>query len=182
MSNFCASVVDSWGTKVKFSFQAYLWFLILLAALALLTRNQYGLYLVPPFLATLSILHFLPGVAIAQPYAVVSGSVVGASIGTLASRFGHGPMFAALAAAIALIVLHQLRAYHPPGVALALYPALLHTPPAFPLLVVLPFTVLAVGATALLSKLSPRWPQYPLPLKQAAPSVSPNFSRQDYRE
>ncbi|MGB8478261.1 MAG: HPP family protein [Acidobacteriaceae bacterium] len=175
MKNLCASVVDSWGTKVKFSLQAYLWFLILLAALALLTRNQYGLYLVPPFLATLSILHFLPDVAIAQPYAVVSGSVVGASIGTLVSRLGHGPIFAALAAATAFIVLHQLRAYHPPGVALALYPALLHTLSTFPFLVVLPFTVLAVGATTLFSKLSPQWPQYPLPLKKDTPSVNPSF-------
>jgi len=175
VKNLCACVVDSWGTKVKFSFQAYLWFLILLAALALLTRNQYGLYLVPPFLATLSILHFLPDVAIAQPYAVISGSVVGASIGTLVSRFGHGPIFAALAAATAFIVLHPLRAYHPPGVALALYPALLHTPPTFPLSVVLPFTLLAVGSTALFSRLRPEWPQYPLPLKKAAPSVNSSF-------
>lgn len=57
MSNFFASVADSWGTKVKFSFQAYLWFLTLLAALALLTPDHYGLYLVPQFLVTLSILH-----------------------------------------------------------------------------------------------------------------------------
>lgn len=171
MRDLWASVVDSWGTKVKFSFQAYLWFLVLLASLALLTRNQYGLYLIPPFLATLSILHFLPDVAIAQPYAVVSGSVVGASIGTFAARFGHGPVFAALAAATAFIVLHQLRAYHPPGVALALYPALLHTPLTFPLLVVLPFTVLAVGSTAVFSRLSPRWPQYPLPLKKVPAPV-----------
>ncbi len=175
MRDLWASVVDSWGTKAKFSFHAYLWFLILLASLALLTRNRYGLYLIPPFLATLSILHFLPDVAIAQPYAVVAGSVVGASIGTLATRFGHGPIFAALAAATAFIVLHLLRAYHPPGVALALYPALMHTPLTFPLLVVLPFTVLAVGSTAVFSRLSPRWPQYPLPLKKVPPPVDPRL-------
>ncbi|MHB1959752.1 MAG: HPP family protein [Acidobacteriaceae bacterium] len=175
MRDLWASIVDSWGTRVKFSFHAYVWFLILLAGLAFLTRNRYGLYLVPPLLATLSILHCLPDVAIAQPYAVVLGSVVGASIGTVVARFGQGPVVAALAAATAFIVLHLLRAYHPPGVALALYPALLHTPPTFPLLVVLPFTVLAVGSTALFSRLSPQWPKYPLPLKRAVPSVGVNF-------
>jgi CBS domain-containing membrane protein len=151
-----------------------LWFLLLLATLALITRNEYGLYLVPPFLATLSILHFLPDVAIAQPYAVISGSVVGASIGTLISRFGQGPIFAAAAAAAAFVILHLLRAYHPPGVALALYPALLHTPLTFPFFIVLPFAVLAVGSTALFSKLSPQWPHYPLPLKRVPPPVNPS--------
>ena len=57
-----------------------------------------------------------------------------------------------------------LRAFHPPGVALALYPVLLHPGNWFPLLVVLPFTVIAVGSAALLSRLVDKWPQYPKPL------------------
>jgi CBS-domain-containing membrane protein len=168
-----SSVIDSWGTKVEFSLLAYLWFLIMLACMALLTRDRLGLYLVPPFFATLSILHFLPDVAIAQPYAVVAGSIVGASVGTLVTRFGHGPVIAAFGAALAFLVLHLLHAYHPPGVALALYPALLHTPRTFPFFVVLPFTILAVGSAAFFSQLSPHWPKYPLPLRKRIPRDIP---------
>ena len=83
--------------------------------------------LVPPFAATKTILLYLPDVSIAQPFAIVVGSTVGTAIGTLLSvLFGFGAATAALAALAALIVLPLLRAYHPPGVALALYPALLH--------------------------------------------------------
>jgi CBS-domain-containing membrane protein len=62
--------------------------------LAFLQFDKVGLYLVPPFGATLFILVVLPDAAIAQPYALIVGSVVGASVGTLlslfATRLGHG--------------------------------------------------------------------------------------------
>ena len=166
MRHLWSSIVGSWGTKMKFSLPVYLWFLAMLASMAFLTKDKLGLYLVPPFLATLSILHFLPDSAIAQPYAVIVGSVAGAAIGTFMTIFGYGPLFAALGAALAFVVIHALHAYHPPGVALALYPALLHTHPMFPVRVVLPFAILAVGSAAFFSRLSSKWPKYPMPLRE----------------
>lgn len=170
MQNFLGSVVHSWGTKMRFSLLAYLWFLLMLLPLTLLSRAHLGTYLVPPFLATLSILHLLPDSPIAQPYAVIVGSVGGASIGVLLTLVGYGPVVASVACAIAFALIHLLRAYHPPGVALALYPALLHTHRTFPVFVVLPFTVVAVGSAMLFSRISPRFPKYPLPLGSQAPN------------
>ncbi|MHB1794153.1 MAG: HPP family protein [Acidobacteriaceae bacterium] len=169
MASFCTSVVDSWGTKLRFSLGAYLWFLIMLAFLAVLQMKRIGLYLVAPFQATLTILHLIPDAAIAQPYAVVVGSVCGASVGTLMTVAGHSVWIAIASVAIAFVVIHLLRAYHPPGVALALYPALLHPGRWFPVTVVLPFTVTAVVSATLFSRMSRHWPKYPLPLRKRSP-------------
>jgi hypothetical protein len=66
-------------------------------------------------------------VSIAQPFAIAFGSAFGAAIGTVLSLFlGFGPGIAIVAAITALIALPLLRAYHRPGVALAMYPPLLH--------------------------------------------------------
>lgn len=92
------------------------------------------------------------------------GSVAGAAVGTLISLFAHGLAMAVLAAIVAFGVMSLIRAFHPPGIALALYPLLLKPGHWFPLLVVLPFTVIAVGSAALLSKLIDAWPPYPKPL------------------
>ena len=170
MQRHYRSMVESWGTKAKFSLPAYLWYLFIIALLALLTKIHSGAYLVPPFLATLSLIHLLPDAPISQPYAVIVGSVAGTGVGVLMTFFGYGPFFAGASAAIAFIAIHWLRAYHPPGVALALYPALLHVPRLFPFQVVLPFTLVAVGSAALFSRLSPHWPKYPLPLGKVAPA------------
>jgi CBS-domain-containing membrane protein len=76
---------------------------VLLGALTWLDLRGGGIFLVPPFATTRSILLYLPSVSIAQPFAVVFGSVVGAAIGTVLSMFlGFGPgvaMVAALTAA-----------------------------------------------------------------------------------
>jgi hypothetical protein len=69
-----------------------------------------------------------------------------------------------LAALAALIVLPLLRAYHPPGAALAMCPALLHPGLWFAVQVVLPFTLVAVISAALMSRLLRNWPQYPASL------------------
>lgn len=167
MQNCFTEVVKSWGTKVRFSIPAYVWYLLMIALLAWLTKAHLGLFLAPPFLATLSLLHLMPDAPISQPYAVVVGSVAGAAVGTL---IGYGPWLAGASAALAFVVIHLLRAYHPPGVALALYPSLLHTHRLFPLRVVLPFTLVAVGSAALFSRLGSNWPKYPLPLGNRAPA------------
>jgi CBS-domain-containing membrane protein len=83
------TIVTSWGTEPKLSLpiHSYVWAVSMFGILAFLEFNKIGLYLVPPFAATLSILLLLPDAPIAQPYALIVGSVVGASIGTLLALF-----------------------------------------------------------------------------------------------
>jgi CBS-domain-containing membrane protein len=118
----------------------------------------------PTFRGTLTILVYQPNVSIAQPIAVVCGSLLGAAIGTVLSvLLGLGPGVALLAALTAMIMLPLLRVFHPPGVALAMCPALLHCGAWFAILVVLPFTLAAVISCAVLSRLVGSWPRYPAP-------------------
>lgn len=146
-----------------------LWFAAMMAVLVLLDGAHMGvIWLVPPFAATLSILVLLPESPIAQPFTVIGGSTMGASVGTLVSLFARGPMVAALTAVILLAVLPAIRLYHPPGVALSMYPLLLRPGLLFPLEVVLPFTCVAVCSAALLSRFaSKRWPVYPVALRDS---------------
>ena len=164
MRNVCFQIVRSWGTKSRLNIAEYLWILSMFGVLAGLENNQIGLYLIPPFGATLTILIDLPQAPVAQPYALVAGSVVGASVGALVSLFSRGSFMAILAAVLAFGIINLIHAYHPPGVALAMYPLLLHPGHWFPLSVVLPFTVIAAGSAALLSRLVRKWPAYPKPL------------------
>jgi CBS-domain-containing membrane protein len=140
------------------------WMAVLLGTLAWLDRRYGGIFLVPPFAATISILLYLPQVPIAQPLAVVVGSTFGAAIGTVLSLLvGFGPSVAVSSAIVALITLHLARVYHPPGVALAMYAPLLHPALWFPVEVVLPFTLCAVISATMMSRLLPGWPRYPSP-------------------
>jgi CBS-domain-containing membrane protein len=164
LTNTLSRIVVSWGTRGTFSLPGCLWLAGMFGVLAGLEANRIGLFLVPPFGATLSILLLLPDAAIAQPYALIVGSVAGAAVGTFVSLFAQGLGMAVVAAVAAFAVLVLLRAFHPPGVALAIYPILLHPGNWFPLLVVLPFTVVAVGSAAVLSKRVSGWPKYPRPL------------------
>ena len=142
-----------------------LWMAVLLGSLNWLDFRDGGLFLIPPFAATVTILVHQPNVPIAQPIAVVFGSVFGAAIGTVFSvLLGLGPGTALLAALTAMIILPLLRVFHPPAVALAMCPALLHSGAWFAILVVLPFTLAAVISCAVLSRLVSSWPRYPAPL------------------
>jgi CBS-domain-containing membrane protein len=96
--------------------------------LAFLEFNKIGLYLVPRFGATLSILLLLPEAPVAQPYALIVGSVVGASIGTLLSLFATGLGMAI----VACLVISIMHAFHPPVVALVMFPLLVHPGNWFP--------------------------------------------------
>lgn len=164
MRNVCFQIVGTWGTKSGLNIAEYLWVVSMFGVLAGLEDIRIGLFLIPPFGATLSVLIDLPEAPVAQPYAVVAGSVVGASVGTLLSLFSHGSLMAIFAAVLAFGIINLIHAYHPPGVALAMYPLLLHLGHWFPLSVVLPFTVIAAGSAALLSRLVRKWPAYPKPL------------------
>lgn len=132
--------------------------------LAALEANRVGLFLVLPFAATLTILYLLPDAQIAQPYALIAGSVLGAFVGTVVGWLARGLAAAVVAMVAAFAVISLLHAYHPPGVALAIYPILLHLGTWFPVSVVLPFTAVAVGSAAVLSKCVHTWPAYPKPL------------------
>jgi CBS-domain-containing membrane protein len=109
------------------AFAGFVWTAALLGALAWLNRRNGGIFLVPPFAATLTILVYLPNASVARPIVVVAGSVLGAAIGTGFSLFlGVGAGVAALAAIATMVLLPWFRVFHPPGVALAMCPALLH--------------------------------------------------------
>ena len=165
MCNACFRVVRSWGTKSRLNIAEYFWIISMFGLLACLEDIRIGLFLIPPFGATLTVLLVLPEAPVAQPYALIAGSVVGASVGTLLSLFSHGSLMAIVAAVLAFGVINLIHAYHPPGVALAMFPLLLHTGHWFPLVVVLPFTMIAAGSAALLSRLVGEWPTYPKPLR-----------------
>lgn len=158
--------VRCWGTEHRPTIPCAIWMALLLGGLVWLDHRHGGIFLVPPFAATMTILLYLPEVSIAQPFSVVFGSTIGAVIGTILSMLlGFGPGPAMAAALVTLIILPLLRAYHPPGVALAMYPSLLHPGLWFALQVVLPFTLVAVISTALMSRLLRGWPPYPRTLK-----------------
>lgn len=166
MWSLCLRIVRCWGTRSRLNIVEYAWILSMFGVLAALENNQIGLFLIPPFGATLTILLVLPDALVAQPYALVVGSVAGASIGTFISLFSRGLLMAIVAAVAAFCILNLIHAYHPPGVALAMYPLLLHPGVWFPLIVVLPFTLVAAGSAAVLSRLVESWPSYPKPLKR----------------
>ncbi|MHB8885094.1 MAG: HPP family protein [Methylovirgula sp.] len=159
-------IITHWGTRHSPTVPGILWMAVLLCSLTCPDLRGGGIFLVPPFAATMTILLYLPDVAIAQPFAIVFGSVLGATIGTVLSLvFGFGPGVAALAALTTLIAQPLLRAYHPPGIALAMYPALLHPGLWFGVDVVLPFTLAMVVSAAAMSRLLYSWPRYPAPLR-----------------
>jgi CBS-domain-containing membrane protein len=164
MCDVYLSVLRSWGTN-RLNVAQYVWILLMFGVLGGLQHDRIGLFLVPPFGATLSLILVLPKASVTQPYPIVAGSVGGAAVGTVLSLFAHGSVMAIVAAVLAFGVINLIRAYHPPGVALAMYPLLLHTGHWFPLSVVLPFTVIAAGSAAVFSRLAGKWPVYPKPLR-----------------
>lgn len=165
--NVCSCVVQSWGTQSRLNLAQYMWIVLMFGVLAALEHNRLRLFLVPPFAATMTILLVLPEASVAQPYAVVAGSVAGAATGTALSLLARGPSMAIVAAVAAFGVMNVILADHPPGVALAMYPLLLHPGLWFPLGVVLPFTLAAAGLAAMMSKLMRDWPAYPRPLESS---------------
>jgi len=106
--------------------------------------------------------------AVAPLWGHLENALVGRDLPPLAINLvflGFGPGVAMMAALTALITLPLLRAYHPPGVALAMYPPLLHSGLWFAIQVVLPFTLVTVISAALMSRLLYSRPRYPVPLR-----------------
>jgi CBS-domain-containing membrane protein len=118
-----ARITAQFGVASRRTLAGAVWMAVLLGALVWLDGRNDGVFLVPPFAATMTILLHAPDLAMAQPFAVVFGSTFGAAIGgSLTLLFGFGPAVAVLAALVALVVLPVLRAFHPPAVALAMSP------------------------------------------------------------
>jgi len=159
--------VQSWWAAhtypTKIAVGPIVWALVLLVLLALLDQSGLGrtAYLVPPFAATLSVLLYLPEQPVAQPVPVIVGSTVAAGLGTLVALVVHGPLPAAQLAGALLWLWPRLGIYHPPALALSMFPLLLHPGPWFAVAVVLPFTLVAVLSHGLLSAKVPTWPRYP---------------------
>jgi CBS-domain-containing membrane protein len=141
-------IVGNWGASDRPALAGIIWMAVLLGILLWLDDQHEGIFLVPPFAATMSMLLYLPSVPVAQPFAIVCGSVFAAAIGTALSMFlGFGPGVALVAALTALVLLP------------------LHTGPWFALRVVLPFTLAAVISCAVMCRLLSSWPRYPVPLR-----------------
>jgi CBS-domain-containing membrane protein len=97
MSYFCSTVVQCWGTRPTLRLGGYLSVAPMFGVLAALEANRIGVFLVPPFGATLTILMLLPVTPVAQPYALIVGSVCGAAVGTGVRFLGSGLGMAVLA-------------------------------------------------------------------------------------
>jgi CBS domain-containing membrane protein len=80
-----------------------------------------SLLLIAPMGASAVLLFCLPASPLAQPWSVVGGNVVSATVGVVCARFIDDPMLAApLAGCLAIAAMFQLRCLHPPGGAVAL--------------------------------------------------------------
>lgn len=155
------------------SWRPLVWATALLLLLAVVDRplHQFSTFLVPPFAATLSILLYLPQQPVAQPLPVIIGSTLTSALGTGLALFLHGPIAAVAVAAGLLWLLPRVGLYHPPAIALAMYPLLLKPGPWFPIAVVLPSTLVAVLSHLFLSRRVPDWPLYPRKTPEDAASA-----------
>jgi hypothetical protein len=85
-------MLRSWCTVHRPAILGCLWMAELLGALTWLDFRDGGIFLIPPFAATPTIVLYQPNVSIAQPIAVVCGTLLGAAIRTVLSvLLGFGP-------------------------------------------------------------------------------------------
>jgi hypothetical protein len=106
----------SWGTESRLNIAEYFWILSMFGLLPCLD-DRMGLYLIPPFGATLTILIGLPEAQGAQP---MPGSQV--LLSELPSE-RYSPVFARIrdghpCSSRSFGIINLIHAYHPPGVAL----------------------------------------------------------------
>jgi CBS-domain-containing membrane protein len=67
-------VITGWGAQYRPTLPGCLWMAVLLGALVWLDLRRNGIFLVPPFATTMTVLLYLPDVPTAQPFAIVTGS------------------------------------------------------------------------------------------------------------
>lgn len=136
-----------------------------------------ALRLAAPFAASSVLLFAVTSSPVAQPWPVVAGNVLAATVGLLVGHFGLPPLAtAALALGLTLVAMQALRCLHPPSCAVALGAAL--GGPALAahgwhlLLPVLVGSLLLVGTALLFNNLS----GIPYPRKLAQPANSPHLT------
>lgn len=111
--------------------------------------TEFGLYLVAPFGASAVMVFVIPNSPLAQPWSVIVGNTLGASIGVaLCYLVPEAFLRVALAVAATAFAMAVLRALHPPagGVAMA---AALHPEEIFPLGFWFVLTPIGLGALSL---------------------------------
>ncbi|SAK65902.1 HPP family protein [Caballeronia hypogeia] len=78
-------------------------------------------YLIAPMGASAVLLFGVPASPLAQPWSIIGGNVVSATVGVTCALFVHDPIdAAALAACLAICAMFALRCVHPPSGAVAL--------------------------------------------------------------
>ncbi len=151
--------------------QTYIWLSVILGSFGVMDHFflHVTAFLVPPYAAILTLIVALPQKDVSQPAPIIAGGTLSAGVGSLLALWGHGPLLAAVAGIVAFSMLPGLGLFFPPGVALAMVPLLIKTTPWFPLLSVLPFTLLACGSASWLSAHVKKWPLYPKLIRPPAP-------------
>jgi CBS domain-containing membrane protein len=150
--------------------------LVGIALAGLLTRwlaevGGFSTWLVAPIGASAVLVFAVPASPLAQPWSVVGGNTLSALVGIACVLLIPDPAIAgAVAVALAIAVMFQLRCLHPPGGAAALLVVLTHTGnfqfAAFPVL--LNSVLLVLGGMAYNSLTGRAYPH-----TQAAPAPSP---------
>ncbi|WP_343034797.1 HPP family protein [Aromatoleum diolicum] len=78
-------------------------------------------WFIAPMGASAVLLFAVPSSPLAQPWSIVGGNVISALVGVTCAKFiGHPGLAAALAVAVSIGAMFQLRCLHPPGGAVAL--------------------------------------------------------------
>lgn len=140
--------------------------------------------------ATAVLLFAVPHGALSQPWAVLVGHTVSATAGVAVARFvPDATLAAALAVGLAILVMHYLRAIHPPGGATALTAVIGGDPVhalgfGFVLMPVLLNAVIMVAAAVLLNAAF-AWRRYPAAwgrraVRSAAPAGKPQPTHADF--
>jgi CBS domain-containing membrane protein len=91
------------------------------AYLSYLILGIHNPWLIAPMGASAVLLFVIPASPLAQPWSVIGGNLVAASVGVTAASLITSPLIAsALAAGIAIAIMMRLRCLHPPSGAVAL--------------------------------------------------------------
>ena len=144
--------------------------------------DSLGPWLVAPMGATALLVFALPASPLAQPWAVVGGNTISALVGTACVLAIPDPALAgAVAVALAIAAMFQLRCLHPPGGATALLVVLSQTASfqfsAFPVLLnSILLTLVGMAYNNLIGRPYPHGQSAPAP---GAASAGSRFSAQD---
>jgi CBS domain-containing membrane protein len=136
-------------------------------------------WLVAPIGASAVLVFALPASPLAQPWSVIGGNTLSASVGLLVAALLPDPAWAgAVAVGTAILAMFLLRCLHPPGGAVALLVVLTQaTSPRFPFFPVLVDSLLLVLAGAAYNTLTGR--RYPHRVHAAAPAPAARFAESD---